>query len=92
MRDPEKEFADLYYEYEGKRKAVEQEMETNGGSFYDEKTLGAEIEIANIHILDNGEDNSNYAYEKRTETETTIIHLSAKQWAQNSAHESSQKR
>ena len=88
MRDPEKEFADLYYEYEGKRKAVEQEMETNGGSFYDEKTLGAEIEIANIHILDNGEDNSNYAYEKRTETETTIIHLSAKQWAQNSAHES----
>ena len=85
MTDPRKSFANLY-PYEDRKAKIAQGIEKKGIAYCDERTISAEIEICNI-CCESGEDCSTYVYEKRTETETTIIQLTAEQWAQAPSHE-----
>ena len=85
MRDPNKRLASLY-RYEDTKERVAQGIEAKGIAYCDERTISAEIEICNI-CCESGEDCSSYAYEKRIDSEITIIQLSAEQWRQDPAHE-----
>ena len=84
MTDPYKSFANLY-PYEDRKGSVAQGIERKGIAYCDERTISAEIEICNI-CCESGEDCSTYVYEKRTESETTIIQLSAAEWYRSSSH------
>ena len=85
MSDPFKHMATLYRFKEAKQ-SIEEEINRKGFDYWDKETITAEIEVCNIRWSFT-EDTSNYAYEKRTENETTIIRLTAEEWRRNPAHE-----